>query len=71
LCFWLSSQPTIELIKPRLEIDSAERTKLEIRIGQNSDEAKLLLELPKPILKLPGIVFEVEGRKMIKQKPYV
>jgi hypothetical protein len=33
----------MELIKPRLAMDSAERTKLETRSGQNSEEAGVVL----------------------------
>jgi hypothetical protein len=42
LCFWSSKKATIALIRPRLAIDNAERTILETKIGQNSEEAGFL-----------------------------
>lgn len=41
LCFWSSKKATIELIRPRLAIDSADRTKLDIKNGHKREEAGL------------------------------
>jgi hypothetical protein len=81
LCFWSSNQPTMELINPRFAIDSAERTKLEMRSGQNSGDAAVVLGdvvdeagvarwkcCVMPILKIFLVVLLIWGKREDKAK---